>query len=152
MDGKKTKFLHQPEYPGGPKALSAFIYQQLQYPKMASEANIEGIVLIEYDIDSKGTVIETRLLQGLGYGCDDEARRVVSLLKFHVPRNRGVRVIFHKKIHIHFKKPVEQPAATDQVPGQSFQMNYTITTATSGVKEENTDVKPPTTYTYTIQL
>ena len=152
MDIKKTKFLNQPEYPGGPKALTAFIYQHLKYPKLALEASIEGVVFIEYDIDNKGKVIETRLLQGLGYGCDEEARRVVLLLKFDVPRNRGVRVIFHKKIHIQFKKPVEAPAPAVPTTGQPFQMTYTITPAVPVVTEENKVAKPQTTYSYNIQL
>lgn len=134
MSGKKTKFLNQPEYPGGPKALTAFIYQHLQYPREAWDADIEGIVMLEYDIDNKGRVIETRLLQSLGYGCDEEARRVVSMLKFDVPVNRGLRVVFHKKIQVHFKKPAPAPQEATPSPDGSLQMTYTYipTPADSG--------------------
>lgn len=153
MDGKKTKFLNQPEYPGGPKALTAFVYKNLKYPKLALEANIEGTVLIEYDINNKGKVIETRLLQGLGYGCDEEARRVVMLLKFDVPQNRGLRVVFHKKIYINFKKNVEKAVSVPVSPAPSFQMNYTIVPSAPVVQEEPTGQKPqPAVFTYTINV
>jgi protein TonB len=128
---KKPKhFIQQPQYPGGSKELTKFIYSQLRYPKAALEAKLEGTVLIEYDIDYKGNVVDTRVLQSLGMGCDEEACRVLRLLKFSVGRNRGVRVLFHKKIPIKFKLPVQtkQVAPTPQ-PGQ-LTYNYVYTSET----------------------
>lgn len=146
-DKKKTLFIHQPEFAGGPKALTKFIYEQLRYPQAAFEAGVEGIVLVDYDIDYQGNVTATRVLQGIGHGCDEEACRVVRLLKFDVPKNRGVRVLFHKKARIQFKKPKQQPAAAAQ--GQ-MQVNYTVTT--SPPVAENQEDKRGETYNYTIQF
>lgn len=145
-DKKKPLFIHQPEYPGGPKALTKFIYGQLRYPKEAFEAGIEGTVVVDYDIDYQGNVTATRVLQGIGHGCDEEACRVVRLLKFDVPKNRGLRVLFHKKARIQFKKPVQQPAAP--VPVQ-MQVTYTVTSAQPVENQE--DMKGET-YSYTIQF
>ncbi len=150
---KKPKhFIQQPEFPGGPKELTKFIYQHLRYPQAALEARIEGTVLIEYDIDFKGNVIESRVLQSLGYGCDEEAARVVRLLKFAVGRNRGVKVIFHKKAHIRFKLPVQakQQTAPPQAPAQ-VQYNYVYTT-TPAQTTEPTPAPSTTTYSYSIPL
>lgn len=143
---KKTVFLHQPEYPGGVKAMSAFLTENLKYPKSAMEAGIEGTVVVEYDIDYKGKVIATRVLKTLSPECDEEASRVVKLLKFEVPRNRGLHVIFHKKAHIQFKKPAAVP-----VPVQPA-VQYVYTTVA-----ENPQPEPPATpaapvYTYTVTL
>lgn len=143
-DKKKTLFIHQPEYPGGPKALTKFIYDNLRYPETALEAGIEGTIVIDYDIDYQGNVTGTRVLQGIGHGCDEEACRVVRLLKFDVPKNRGMRVLFHKKAKIQFKKPVQQPAAAGQM-----QVTYTMTPSpVAGNLEE----KKGETYSYTVQL
>jgi TonB family protein len=109
--GKKPKyFLNQPVYPGGPKALSQFIRQHLRYPDTAAESGVEGTVALEYDIDYRGVVTATRVLQGIGAEFDEEACRVVRLLRFDVGKNRGLRVIFHQKAYIEFKKPVPTPA------------------------------------------
>ena len=94
---KSKHFIHQPVYPGGQKALTEFIYQHLRYPDTALEVGAEGIVWVEYDIDFKGNVVATRVVQGIGHGCDEEACRVVRLLKFEVEKNRGVHVLFHQK-------------------------------------------------------
>lgn len=145
-DKKKPLFIHQPEYPGGMKALTKFIYDNLRYPKEALENGVEGMVIVDYDIDFQGKVTATRVLQGIGYGCDEEACRVVKLLKFDVPKNRGVKVLFHKKARIQFKKPKQEkaPAATAQM-----QVSYTLTPSPA---VENQEEKRGETYIYTIQF
>lgn len=143
---KKTLFIHQPLFKGGPKELTKFIYAQLRYPKEALEAGIEGVVYIEYDIDYLGNVVATRVLQGIGHGCDEEACRVVQLLKFDVERNRGLHVLFHQKVKIQFKKPKDLPA-----PAQSMQVSYTVTPPTTPATPA-TEKPAEVTYNYTIQL
>lgn len=145
-DKKKPLFIHQPEYAGGPKALTKFIYENLRYPQAAFDNDVEGMVLVDYDIDYQGNVTATRVLQGIGHGCDEEACRVVRLLKFDVPKNRGIRVLFHKKARIQFKKPKQKAAALVQT---QMQVNYTVTTSQITQKSE---VKKEETYSYTIQF
>jgi len=150
---KKPKhFIQHPEYPGGPKELTKFIYENLRYPPEAVKAKVEGSVYLEYDIDFKGNVVETRIIQGLGFGCDEEAARVVRLLKFAVGRNRGVRVLFHQKAHIRFKfpKPVKQEKPVPQQPMQ-VQYNY-VTTPAKPEKPagEQPKQQPSATYSYSI--
>lgn len=103
---KDKHFIKKPRYPGGPRALKAFISQHLRYPDEARKHGVEGTVTVRYTIDQKGQVVDARIIAGLGHGCDEEAIRVVKLLRFDVPKN-PVRVLFHKTIHIHFhpKKP-----------------------------------------------
>jgi protein TonB len=145
-DKKKPLFINQPEYPGGMKALTKFIYDNLRYPQAALEAGIEGLVLIDYDIDYQGKVTAARVLQGIGHGCDEEACRVVKLLRFDVPKNRGVRVLFHKKARVQFKKPKQKAAAPVQT---EMQVSYTVTPSPVA---ENQEEKRGETYSYTIQF
>jgi len=145
-DKKKTKFIYQPEYPGGPKELTKFIYAHLRYPQAALDAGVEGTVLVEYDIDYQGNVISTRVLHSVGSGCHEEASRVVRLLKFDVPKNRGVHVIFHQKARVQFKKPAPQNQTSP-----TMQVSYTVSNAPEPVKPE-TPKEAGKTYTYTINL
>jgi len=148
---KKPKhFIQQPEYPGGPKELTKFIYENLRYPPEAVQEKIEGTVLLEYDIDYKGNVVDTRILQGVGHGCDEEAARVVRLLKFTVGRNRGVRVLFHNKARIRFKLPV--PAKVEKIAPQPVQVQYNYVTTTAPSTPEEQPKQPATTYSYTIKV
>jgi len=146
---KQKHFLNQPSYPGGPKAITKFIYENLRYPEKALEAGIEGTVFLEVGIDHKGNIVETRLLQGIGHGCDEEASRVLRLLKFDVPKNRGVNVLFHKKFNIRFQKPVQK---TVTVATQNMQIEYTVTNVPT-VPAKKVAVEPKSNiYTYTIKL
>lgn len=145
----KTLFISQPEYPGGPKELTKFLYANLRYPSAALEANVEGTVLVEYDIDYQGKVVETRVLQSLGHGCDEEASRVVRLLKFDVGKNRGVKVLFHRKARIQFKKPVQKPVPAEQA---QVRVNYNYTVATPTPVAPAAEKPATTTYNYTINI
>lgn len=102
---KEKHFIQKPQYPGGVKAIRAFIREQLQYPREALEARVEGTVILHYSVDFRGTVTDVRVVSGLGYGCDQEAVRLVQLLKFEVPKTRKLRVKFQKTIQIHFRLP-----------------------------------------------
>ncbi len=105
-------FIKKPYYPGGTKAMQEFLRKNKKYPSRALEAGVEGTVHIRYTINYKGEVVKTNVIAGLGHGCDEEAERIVRLLKFKVPRTRKIKAQFHKTVHIHFKKPERKVVST----------------------------------------
>lgn len=121
--GKKSKhFIKNPYYEGGLKALRAFISKNKKYPEEALKEKIEGTVYLKYTINYKGKVIDTKIQKSLGYGCDEEAIRVIKLLEFQAPKNRGIKVKFFKNIQIHFRLPKEKEKTVS-----STQIEYTVT-------------------------
>lgn len=142
---KEKDFIFKPTYPGGSRALGAFIKEHLQYPEDAFEAKIEGTVQLKITINYKGVVTDTKVLSSLGYGCNEEAARVARLLKFLVPKNRKVRAQFHKKINFHFRLPKQRPKPAPKTSS----VQYTI----SKKKEEQPSPKPQpgSSYEYTIK-
>ena len=102
---KKRKFLNMPKYPGGTEAFRAFIAENLRYPDEALKANIEGRVMVGYDVKDTGEVENVHVLKSLGYGCDDEALRLIGLLVFEKVKNRGVRLKMSTKTTINFRIP-----------------------------------------------
>lgn len=103
---RDDSFIKKPVYPGGNTAFRKFIKENLKYPKSALENKIEGTVFVKYTIDHKGKVIETKVMKGIGHGCDKEAERILQLLVFEIPKNpRKLRVTFHQKTQITFKLP-----------------------------------------------
>lgn len=108
-DSRDNKFIRKPIYPGGDKAYKAFISSNLVYPEEAKENNITGQVRLKYGINYKGDVTEVKVLNSLGYGCDEEAIRIVKLLKFDVPKGpRKVRVLFHRTVRISFNQKAKK--------------------------------------------
>ncbi|MDJ1499494.1 energy transducer TonB [Xanthocytophaga agilis] len=63
---------------GGNKAL----YSKLLYPAKAKENNISGFVTIELTIDKNGMPKNPIVVKSLGYGCDEEALRIIKEARF----------------------------------------------------------------------
>ncbi len=135
---KPKKFLNLPQYPGGKKAFAEFIAANMRYPEEALAAQIEGTVIVEYEIDSLGIANPLRVLKGIGYGCDEEAMRIISLLRFSRPKNRGVRVSTTSKTTIQFRLPAQTVIA------------YTVKPSEKQVESKNE--KKPEVYGYTIKF
>lgn len=90
----------EPEFEGGIPALMAFIKKNTVYPDLAREIGREGTVYITFIIDETGSVESSKILKGIGGGCDEEAKRVVSKIpKFKKPgRNEAgkpIKTIFN---------------------------------------------------------
>ncbi len=66
-----------PEYPGGTKELYEFIAKNLVYPKPAVSASIQGTVTLKFVIEKDGSVGEVIVVDSIGYGCDEEAERLL---------------------------------------------------------------------------
>ncbi len=134
---KPESFIRQPNYPGGKNAMDEFVRQNMRYPQEAMDNKVEGIVSIEYDIDVFGDVIEARIKHGIGYGCDEEAVRLIKMMKFEKKKYQGLRVVFHKTTHIHFR------LTTNPLPEQTQQLNFQYT---EKPKTEKPKAENPITY------
>lgn len=128
---KEKKFLNLPKYPGGSKAFKRFIHDNMIYPEEALTNKIEGDVYVKFRVNNLGNVIEAEVTRGIGYGCDDEALRLVKLLKYEEARNRGVRVASTIRTRIRFKLPYSK-----QSQGFKFSYNMTVSKTTDSKQEE----------------
>jgi TonB family protein len=70
----------QAEFPGGMQVLGQFLGAFLKYPEEALKNNVKGKVIIGFTIAEDGALTDFKVLQSLGYGCDEEAIRVLKLL------------------------------------------------------------------------
>ena len=106
---KSKNFIKKAEYPGGSDALKKFIKESLRYPKEALLHRVEGSVYLKYEINEKGKVHSISVVNGLGYGCNEEAIRIIGLWKYPQVKNRGMKVNTKFKLAIHFKLPPAIP-------------------------------------------
>lgn len=143
MDSKRVnpekKFLKKPLYPGGKKALLAFISAHLQYPQDALEQQLEGIVSVAFDVTDNGEVESIKIIKGLSPSCNEEAIRLVKLLQFNKVSNHGIRIKTGHKINIAFK-----------ISSQSIK-NLKITYNLQVDKPKDKPSIPPS-YSYTIKF
>lgn len=104
--GKKiyTYVDHMPQFPGGDDAFLKFLYETIQYPAIAKKAGIQGRVIIQYVVTSKGKIKDVKLLQGIGGGCDEEAMMAVKKSPDWMPgKEKGKYVDVLMSIPISFR-------------------------------------------------
>ena len=91
----------QPEYPGGMDALRTFLTKNLNYPRSAASAGISGRVFVSFVVNTDGSLADVQVLKGIGFGCDEEATRVVQKMPHWRPgkqSGRAVRVKYNLPI------------------------------------------------------
>lgn len=86
-----------PLYPGGDAERQIFLNENIRYPQLAIENDIQGTVYVKFVVDTKGNITDVTVLRGIGGGCDEEAVRVIKMMpQWHAGRQNGrpVRVFF----------------------------------------------------------
>jgi len=74
-----------PSFPGGDDELVNFLSKNLKYPELAKRAGITGKVIVDFVIDIDGKISDIKVVKGIGYGCDEEAIRVIKLMPKWIP-------------------------------------------------------------------
>jgi TonB family protein len=113
----------QPTFPGGVKAMFQFLGDNIKYPKAASDANVSGRVFISFIVDASGTISDVTVLKGIGFGCDEEAVRVVSKFPKWTPGmqdGKTVSVKYNLPIMFQLEEDKKSAKATHVISDQSI--------------------------------
>ncbi len=87
----------QPSFMGGNSEMYKFLGKNLKYPAAAQRANIQGKVFLSFIVEKDGSITDIETMKGIGFGCDEEAMRVVKLMPKWIAgkqNGRNVRVKF----------------------------------------------------------
>jgi protein TonB len=82
-----------PTYPGGMTELMKFISNNLKYPTIAQENNIQGRVIVRFVVKKDGSIGDIQVQRGLDASCDKEARRVVEIMPKWIPGMQNGRAV-----------------------------------------------------------
>jgi periplasmic protein TonB len=80
-----------PEFPGGMDALEQYLQNNLEYPDQAYSIGLTGRVVVSFVIGKDGVIKDIKILQSLGFGCDEEAKRVVERMPKWKPGKQNGR-------------------------------------------------------------
>jgi TonB family protein len=88
----------------GDEVIPAFptVYPDPPVSRDELPAGVQGDVIVEVTIDSRGDVVETRLLQGIGYGVEQKVLRVLQRWHFHPAMRDGVTIASQHIVHFHY--------------------------------------------------
>lgn len=142
---QKKNFLRIPTFPGGKDTYRQFIKENIVYPEQAILNKVEGYVHVVYTVNNIGEIVDAEVTKGIGFGCDEEAIRVIRMMKYEPVRNRGVRMKVEIKTRIQYNLPENVPNNNQA----EIQLNYLSTTPE---KQNSPEPKSQAVYNYTINL
>jgi len=83
------KVEEMPLFPGGDEALLKYVYDNVVYPQIAIENNIQGRVTVKFCVTPTGGVNQISILQGVDPEIDKEVIRVISSVPPFKPGKQG---------------------------------------------------------------
>lgn len=90
-----------PEYPGGDAELMKFMMNNVSYPLVAKDQNIQGIVLVRFIVSNTGEAKDAEIIKGVHPSLDNEALRIIKMMpKWKPGENKG------KPVNVFFTMPI----------------------------------------------
>lgn len=93
-----------PEYPGGHVALMRYIAQNVEYPQVAQENGTQGKVVVQFVVDTDGSIINAHVLTSVDPYLDKEALRVIKSMPRWTPgKQKGKPVRVKYTVPVNFR-------------------------------------------------
>ena len=94
-------FSYVEQMPSAPYDYQDYLNKHIVYPDAARESNIEGRVIVKFVVNEDGAISDVQVQRGIGGGCDEEAKRVVSSFpKWKPGKQNG------KPVKVYFTLPI----------------------------------------------
>ncbi|MDD2584256.1 MAG: energy transducer TonB [Bacteroidales bacterium] len=88
----------KPKFQGGDEnAFTKWVAERLVYPEIAKENSVQGRVILQFRVNTDGSVDNVKVVRGVDPSLDKEAVRVISSSPKWTPgrqRNKAVRVVY----------------------------------------------------------
>ena len=82
-----------PTFPGGTSEFYEYITNNLQYPRRAKKAEVEGKVIVRFVVGLDGEISDVEVVKGIGFDCDEEAKRIIQASPNWKPGKQGGRKV-----------------------------------------------------------
>lgn len=94
----------QAQFPGGQAALMKWLSNNIKYPELAQQNNVEGRVTVKFTVEKDGSISNPVIAKGVDKDLDREAIRVVKKMpKWQPGKNNGVAVRSYFYLPVVFK-------------------------------------------------
>ena len=86
-----------PEFPGGQAECMKWLSKNMKYPQISQENGVQGRVIVQFVVNSDGSIVDATVVRGVDPYLDKEALRVIGMMPKWKPgmqRGKAVRVKF----------------------------------------------------------
>lgn len=93
-----------PEFTGGMRECMNFLSKNIKYPTTAQENGIQGRVIVQFVVNTDGSIAEPKVVRGVDPELDAEALRVISIMpKWKPGKQKGEAVRVKYTIPVMFR-------------------------------------------------
>ncbi len=78
-----------PSFPGGDAELMKYLSNNIKYPVVAQENNIQGRVTVQFVVGRDGSIQDVVVVRGVDSSLDKEAKRVIQSMPRWIPGKQG---------------------------------------------------------------
>ena len=90
-----------PEFPGGMAECMKFLSKNIKYPTISQENGVQGRVIVQFVVNTDGSIVEPVVVRGVDPYLDKEALRVINAMpKWSPGKQRG------KPVRVKYTVPV----------------------------------------------
>lgn len=82
----------EPSFPKGDNELYSYVLYNVKYSDESKKKYIEGEVTLSFDVKADSTVTNVLIISGVGYGVDEEVKKLIQTLKFVPGVQNGVPI------------------------------------------------------------
>ena len=100
-----------PQFPGGNRAMMAYIGQNIKYPAEAVAKGIEGRVVVQFVVNKEGDLQDIKVMKSIDPLLDQEAIRVISSMPKWTPgklKGEAVNIQYTLPIQFNIPKKAQQ--------------------------------------------
>ena len=86
LSAKSSQVVEEmPVFPGGEKALVAYLKENLKYPSVPAENGVQGRVIVLFKVEADGSLTDVRIGGSVDPSIDREALRLVKAMPKWIP-------------------------------------------------------------------
>lgn len=101
---KSEEWQSPPKFPGGGDSLLYYLSASINYPHVARENNVQGIVTVSFVVDRGGKISDVRIVESVSPEIDKEAIRVFQKMPRWEPgRINGIPIRVRFTMSVHFR-------------------------------------------------
>lgn len=95
----------EPYFPAGENALYRYFYDNLKYSDEAKAAELKGIIILGFDVETDSTLSNIGVIQGIGYGIDEQIVLLMKPLKYAPSIQNGFKLKMNMILNIPIRAP-----------------------------------------------
>lgn len=85
----ELKKIVMPKYPGGLAECMKFLSKNIRYPKKARENGTQGRVVVQFYVETDGSIDDIKIVNSVSWELNDEAKRVIKKMPKWKPGTIG---------------------------------------------------------------